>query len=378
MVKALGCAETIEKVVAILFILEIIHKDVLMKAIARLTILFNVLLMSSCSDSPQQADTTLEPYQRTATYTSNASPVVLVDESHHNFLTINNRFKPFAQVLLSDGVTVDSNKVSFSQQALKNVDILVIANALDKKRSNWQPPFNQALTNDEVSVVIEWVRNGGSLFFIADHAPFPKVIESLATALGFTFTNGHVKATLFSKATGTLISHEVTYAHENTKQDDNSSANANANSNSEANPEAKTPNHVELPVFMQESQNGAFTSVLNSQLHVKEVIQVKTFGGAAFLPPEGATSLLTLGPRTVSIEPEVPFEITSSTRRRAIEGWSQGALLKLGKGRVAVFSEGMMFSSQIDTRTGDKHGMRSVGAEQNERFLLNIIHWLVG
>ena len=374
MAKALGCAETIEKVVAILFILEIIHKDVLMKAMARIAILFNVLLVVSCTDSPQQADATFEPYKRTATYTSNASPVVLVDESHHNFLTINNRFKPFAQVLLSDGVTVDSNKVSFSQQALKNVDILVIANALDKKRSNWQPPFNQALTNDEVSVVIEWVRNGGSLFLIADHAPFPKVIESLATALGFTFTNGHVKATLFSKATGTLISHEVTYEHENAKQDDNSSANAN----SEANPEAKHQNHVELPVFMQESQNGAFTSVLNSQLHVKEVIQVKTFGGAAFLPPEGATSLLTLGPRTVSIEPEVPFEITSSTRRRAIEGWSQGALLKLGKGRVAVFSEGMMFSSQIDTRTGDKHGMRSVGAEQNERFLLNIIHWLAG
>ncbi|WP_218397214.1 DUF4350 domain-containing protein [Alteromonas lipotrueae] len=343
-----------------------------MKTMARLAILFNVLLVSSCSDSPQQADATFEPCKRTATYTSNASPVVQVDEAHHNFLTINNRFKPFAQVLLSDGVTVESNKVSFSQQALKNVDILVIANALDKKRSNWQPPFNQALTNDEVSVVIEWVRNGGSLFLIADHAPFPKVIESLATALGFTFTNGHVKATLFSKATGTLISHEVTYAHENAKQDDNSSANAN----SEANPEAKHPNHVELPVFMQESQNGAFTSVLNSQLHVKEVIQVKTFGGAAFLPPEEATSLLTLGPRTVSIEPEVPFEITSSTRRSAIEGWSQGALLELGKGRVAVFSEGMMFSSQVDTNTGAKHGMRSVGAEQNERFLLNIIHWL--
>ena len=329
-----------------------------MKAIARLAILFNVLLVSSCSDSPQQADTTFEPYERTATYTSKGSPVVLVDEAHHNFLTINNRFKPFAQVLLSDGITVESNKKSFSLQALKNVDILVIANALDKKRSDWQPPFNQALTNDEVSAVVEWVRNGGSLFLVADHAPFPKIIESLATALGFTFTNGHVKATLFSKATGTLISHEVTY--ENAK------------------PNPKHLNNVELPVFMQESQNGTFTSVLNSQLHAKEVIQVKTFGGAAFLPPQEATSLLTLGPRTVSIEPEVPFEITSSTRRRGIEGWSQGALLVLGKGRVAVFSEGMMFSSQIDTRTGDKHGMRSVGAEQNERFLLNIIHWLAG
>lgn len=341
-----------------------------MKAMARIAILFNVLLVVSCTDSPQQADATFEPYKRIATYTANVSPVVLVDEAHYNFLNINNRFKPFAQVLLSDGVTVKSNKVSFSQQALKNVDILVIANALDKKRSNWQPPFNQALTNEEVSGVVEWVRNGGSLFLIADHAPFPKVIENLATALGFTFTNGHVKAALFNKAAGTLISHVVTYEDEDAKQNANSSANANS--------EAKPPNHVEFPVFMKESQNGAFPSVLNSQLHAKEVIQVKTFGGAAFLPPEAATSLLTLGANAVSIEPEVPFEITSSSPRKAIEGWSQGALLELGKGRVAVFSEGMMFSSQIDTRTGKKHGMRSVGAEQNERFLLNIIHWLAG
>ncbi|MDP2596105.1 DUF4350 domain-containing protein [Alteromonas stellipolaris] len=343
-----------------------------MRAMARIAILFNVLLVVSCTDSPQQADATFEPYRRTATYTANVSPVVLVDEAHHNFLNINNRFKPFAQVLLSDGVTVESNKVSFSQQALKNVDILVIANALDKKRSNWQPPFNQALTNEEVTDVVEWVRNGGSLFLIADHAPFPKVIDSLATALGFTFTNGHVKATLFNKATGTLGSHTVSYAESHAHDD--SSAKANA----EDNPRAKPPNHVELPVFMQESQNGAFTSVLNSQFHTKEVTQVKTFGGAAFLPPEAATSLLTLGPHAVSIEPEVPFEITSSTPRRAIEGWSQGALLELGKGRVAVFSEGMMFSSQIDTRTGKKHGMRSIGAQQNERFLLNVIHWLAG
>ena len=343
-----------------------------MNSMARMAILFNMLLVASCTDSPQQADVTFEPYKRTATYTANVSPVVMVDEAHYNFLTINNRFKPFAQVLLSDGVTVESNKVSFSQQALKNADILVIANALDKKRSNWQPPFNQALTNEEVTDVVEWIRNGGSLFLIADHAPFPKVIESLATALGFTFTNGHVKATLFNKTTGTLISHAVTYADEDAKQDDNSSA------NDDSSPRVKHSNHVELPVFMQQSQNGAFTSVLTSQLHANEVIQVKTFGGAAFLPPADAISLLTLGPRAVSIEPEVPFEITSNTPRRAIEGWSQGALLELGKGRVAVFSEGMMFSSQIDTRTSEKHGMRSVGAEQNEQFLLNIIHWLAG
>ena len=59
-----------------------------------------------------------------------------------------------------------------------------------------------------------------------------------------------------------------------------------------------------------------------------------------------------------------------------MSGWSQGAILELGKGRVAVFSEGMMFSSQLITNTGKTIGLRSVGAEQNEAFLLNIMRWL--
>ena len=59
-----------------------------------------------------------------------------------------------------------------------------------------------------------------------------------------------------------------------------------------------------------------------------------------------------------------------------MSGWSQGAVLELGKGRVAVFSEGMMFSSQLVESTGKTMGLRSVGAEQNEEFLLYIMRWL--
>ncbi len=59
-----------------------------------------------------------------------------------------------------------------------------------------------------------------------------------------------------------------------------------------------------------------------------------------------------------------------------MNGWSQGAVLKFGKGRLAVFSEGMMFSSQLDVKTGKKYGLRAVGAEQNEQFMLNIFYWL--
>jgi hypothetical protein len=45
-------------------------------------------------------------------------------------------------------------------------------------------------------------------------------------------------------------------------------------------------------------------------------------------------------------------------------------------GRVAVFAEGMMFSSQVEAKTGKTYGLRSLGAEQNEQLLRNLIAWL--
>ena len=56
-----------------------------------------------------------------------------------------------------------------------------------------------------------------------------------------------------------------------------------------------------------------------------------------------------------------------------MNGWSQGAVLEVGKGRIAIFAEGMMFSSQLDSKTGLILGLTSDGAEQNERFLLNVM-----
>jgi len=87
---------------------------------------------------------------------------------------------------------------------------------------------------------------------------------------------------------------------------------------------------------------------------------------------------LTLGKGAVSITPAIPFQVNANTPRVSVEGWSQGAVLQIGKGRVAVFAEGMMFSSQLDTKTGKKYGLTSMGGEQNEMFLLNVMHWLSG
>lgn len=161
-------------------------------------------------------------------------------------------------------------------------------------------------------------------FLVADHTPFPKVIEKLARAFGFEFSNGHVDNAIFRIDNKSLIDHEIT---KNT-------------SNSE------------------------------------HIVQVKTFGGSAFQIPKNAEPLLVLGKGAISLMPDIAFQVNADTPRISMDGWYQGAVLEVGKGRVAVFSEAMMFTSQLYIPTGKKMGLVSDGAEQNEQFLLNVMHWL--
>lgn len=301
--------------------------------------------LMSCSDNPQQADPDFTPRNTAISFTSENSPVVLIDEAHNNFLTMSGRYRPFAQVLQSDGFTVKASSKKISLEHLKKANVIVIANALDKPRRDWHPPFTYALADKEVDAIKQWVSEGGALFLVADHTPFPKVVENLALAFGFAFSDGHVDNAVFQLENNTLAQHIIT-----------SSKRRDADS---------------LQVLFGEQ--GLIDTYSNS----REISQVKSFGGSAFQIPEGAESLLTLDVGIKSIEPDIPFKINASTERRPVEGWSQGAVLQFGKGRIAVFAEGMMFSSQVDTKSGKKYGFTSPGAEQNEQFLLNTMHWLV-
>ena len=61
-------------------------------------------------------------------------------------------------------------------------------------------------------------------------------------------------------------------------------------------------------------------------------------------------------------------------------GMLQGAVFRFGSGRVAVFGEAAMFSAQEQVRDDEtvKMGMNAPEADQNARFLLNVVHWLSG
>ena len=56
-------------------------------------------------------------------------PRVLLDEAHQNFHTTGGRYKPFVDLVTSDGYRVSANASPFTRETLAGHRILVIANA---------------------------------------------------------------------------------------------------------------------------------------------------------------------------------------------------------------------------------------------------------
>src|SRR5215813_6887497 len=130
----------------------------------------------------QMADPEFDAKVARPAYTS-THPKVLIDEAHKNFHTAGRGYKPFADLLTNDGYQVLPNKEKFQESALKGVDILVIANALPS--GIFLPDASKAaFTEAECDAVRDWVRDGGSLLFIADHAPIGEANEILARRFG--------------------------------------------------------------------------------------------------------------------------------------------------------------------------------------------------
>lgn len=281
----------------------------------------------------QVADTLFNPQISNPLYAETKGPIILLDEAHYNFHTTTGRFKPFANFLRRDGYVVKGNPQPFTGESLRTASILIIANALHSSNQgdNWKLPTPSAFTDEEIAAVNAWVKQGGSLFLIADHMPFPGAAEKLASTFGFKFYNG--------------------FAMRKKKPGD---------------PDLFTPGH------------GLQESILTSGRNANEKItSLQSFTGQAFEIPKAATPVLVLDTAYQMMMPEVAWEFDKSTTMLPAEKLVQGAFMNVGKGRVVVFGEAAMFSAQIQ-QGKIKMGINAPTAGQNAQFLLNVIHWLDG
>ena len=299
-----------------------------------------VVLLSLCSlsvaaSAQQVADPDFKPAIARPAYKQGRGPRVLLDEAHHNFHTATGRYQPFAELLRRDGYVVEASAKPFNRESLKGARVLVIANAVAERNvDDWSLPNPSAFTDAEIEAVRAWVQRGGSLLLIVDHMPMGGAAEKMGAAFGVRWHNGFALdekqgagVLFFSRDEGTLKDNAVTRGRSKDER----------------------------------------------------IERVATFTGSAFKAEGRAVEpLLVFGKGIVSMTPQVAWQFKPETPRVGVEGWYQGATLRYGKGRVALFGEAAMFTAQLGGPNRVRVGMNAPEAKQNPQLLLNVLHWLSG
>ncbi len=305
------------------YLLKILNKLLIMKHIYYFVTW--LLLLSALPLAAQQVpDTAYRFAISQPKYETGRGSVIAVDAAHNNFHTLDDRYGPFGRLLGNDGYRLVSNADPFTAKPLGNIKILVISNPLDSSNTGaWQLPTPSAFSAAEILAVNAWVKGGGRLLLIADHMPFAGAAQALAHSFGFeyancfAFDNRRRNLERFYRGNGSLADNEVT----------------------------------------------------------RGVDTVITFTGSAFKIPGGATPILALKNYTL-LMPETAWQFEENTPSTPGEGFYQGAYMNYGKGKIAVMGEAAMFSAQLAGPNRNPVGFNRPEARQNNRLLLNLIHWL--
>lgn len=255
-------------------------------------------------------------------------------------------FEPFRTLVETDGFRVEWLDKQVSPDLLGETDILVIANAYTRGGANDFQNFTtldapSVYSPEEIAMIVDFVKAGGSLLILADHSPFAGGTIKLAEALGFVFMTG---IALHNRSLSEEILGNIDFRREG-----------------EGMLVGKLSAHP----------------IVDGALGRKTISHYYAFEGQAIIPPPEATTLLTI---PENFETMLTFAVRRdfySAPRLDASGLSQGSVLELGKGRVAVFGETGGFTSQSqDGRP--PFGLSSPLADENAEFVLSTMRWLAG
>jgi hypothetical protein len=264
-------------------------------------------------------------------------PRVLFDEAHRNYHTAGGRYRPFADLLRSDGYRVVRNRAPFTQATLAAFEVLVIANAQGPDPVKDQAAFTEA----ECDSVRSWVGSGGGLLLITDHYPFGGSAAGLAERFGVGITRGITE-----------------------------------------DPEHSDGGSPYFLVFTRENGLILDHPVTEGRQLRERVSRVMTFGGNSLRPPADGVPFLTLSPDARD-RPALSARKRPGGRSPEVQwgdpvpagGSAQAVALELGKGRVVVLGEAGMLSAQRLGPDREPFGMNVEGTD-NRQLALNIMHWL--
>ncbi|HEU4931739.1 MAG TPA: DUF4350 domain-containing protein [Pyrinomonadaceae bacterium] len=288
-----------------------------------------ILLITGVAAGQQIADPEFNTSVENPAYKKDG-PRVMFDEAHHNFHTTEGRYKPFVDLMVNDGYRVIRNRQSFSKARLETYKILVIANALGAEEDDDAGADDSAFNNDEITAVHDWVKNGGSLLLIADHAPFGGAAAALANKFGVDMSKGY------------------TFDPEN----------------------SVTGSPTQL-IFSRENKLLGSHPIIEGRNENERIKLVRSFTGQSLKGPEGSAGILNLA-NTAFDRPTYTAETSTPAAGR-----TQVVAFKFGKGRVLVQGEAAMLSAQIAGADNHPMGM-NVPGNDNRQYALNLMHWLSG
>ncbi|HXI74173.1 MAG TPA: hypothetical protein VNG94_01215 [Pyrinomonadaceae bacterium] len=288
-------------------------------------------LLVAVSPAQQVADPNFDARVAHPAYSKNG-PKVLFDEAHKNFHTAGGRYKPFADLITNDGYQIRPNKEKFSAATLKGFDVLVISNALGAERMNMPEAANPAFTIEECDAVRDWVKGGGNLLLIADHAPMGSANQILAERFGVNMSK--------------------MFTVDNQNYD-------------------KESNNRGFIVYTRESGRLADHAITRGRNDSERVNKIIAFTGQSLKGPPDSVAFMKLADSAVDAMPGVNNNPASAAGR------AQGIAMTLGKGRVVVLGEAAMLSAQLAGPNKMPFGMNRTGID-NRQIALNIMHWLSG
>jgi hypothetical protein len=312
-----------------------------------------ILLVSTGICAQQMADPKFQSSVERPAYPQ-THPTVVIDEAHSNFHTADGRYKPFADLLRSDGYQVLRGTKKFQKEALKGVRILIISNASASDATD--EASGPAFTDEECDVLRDWVRAGGSLLLIADHTPYGSAAENLGKRFNVDMGKGFVFD--FANSEGVPL----------------------------------------VTVFSRENGLLGMHALLQGRNPSEEVKRIVAFTGQSLNVPQGATALMKLSPTAYEspsgqeLQAALPTDSQGKiiqkdenikAHSRPVAGRAQGIAMKFGKGRLVIMGEAAMFSAQIIIyKEGDKQQELKMGmnvpGNDDRQFALNVLHWLSG
>ncbi len=294
-------------------------------------LIFPYLLFGISALAQQRPDTTFIPNVTTSLFQKDSGPIICIDSAHNNLHTLNGGFAPFARLMRSVGFRVEDRNAIISDKTLLSVcDIYAIINSLHKSNlGNWRLPNPSAFTNQEITEINEWVKEGGRLFLVADHMPFGGAAFELAKSFGFEFSNGFARLEK----------------------------------------EGNQPDYFSI-------ENGR---LLQQEFFGDEINSVTSFTGSAFTYPDEANIIMKFKTEDVSLEPEIAWQFTDSTKTISLENYAQGAVFEYGEGKILVFGEAAMFTAQkVRNQNGTfRVGFNSSNAPNNQLFIIRLMEYLV-